>query len=126
MSCKIVIVGFIICNLLWITNGIACQNSCGVCHVDCSDNVMRACKRTHDTILDHTMELTMKAYRSSNKSLTQFRHLLNASYTAFFMDKYNNCTHPSYEQEEDKATSFHHHNIYTFYILIIILAQISI
>ena len=115
--------GFIICNLLWITNGIACQNSCGVCHVDCSDNVMRACKRTHSTILEDSVELTIKAYRSSNKSLTQFRQLLNASYTAFFMDKYDNCTHPSYEQEQDKATSFH--NIYTFNVMIIILAHIS-
>lgn len=122
----VLIATLILCTLLWTNDGVACQNSCGVCHVDCSDNVHRACKRTHSTITKDTLELTMQVYRSSNNSLTKFRQLLNQTYTGFFMDKYNNCTHPSYEVEEDKANNIYNPRFLLYFIIAVISLHISI
>ena len=120
VSVKMIFVGLMICSLLIMNDGVACQNDCGVCHVDCSDNVMRACRRTHATITAETLTLTMEAYRSSNNSLSEFRELLNETYTPFFKAKYDNCTHPSYE--EDKATNIHNPG----FILILIFVFLNV
>lgn len=119
-----ILIGLIICSfMIGINEGVACQNDCGVCHVDCSDNVERACRRTHETILEQTLELTIEAYTKSNDTLESFRELLNDTYTPFFVSKYNNCTTP---EPQDKANFYNLNYLCIIFCVVINLFMVQI
>ena len=102
------------CNI-FVIESVRCENDCGVCHVDCSDNVEEACKKSHEGIESETLWLTLEAYQQTkqiNGTIRDFLRILNRTYQPFFYGKYQHCI--------DHATPVF--ASYNPYYLIIVLA----